>query len=230
MAEQLAPEHFRDWNEQMIQRYDPEIFHHHPRGTVRWVERKRVAAVLRSIQAAASHEVLDVGCGAGNILDQLSGRRRVGIDLSTFMVKRARERLKAPVEVLLGDAEHLPFAASSFDRVVASSLLSHVLHPEKVVSELKRVARPGARMVISVSDEDQIERGLRWVRALRLENRLFAGPIGTAQAQVYHVDYHLHRFSLQHLREVVGNTLREVSVTKVPTRLFPVHWVVVYAC
>jgi ubiquinone/menaquinone biosynthesis C-methylase UbiE len=224
MPETLAPEHFRDWNEHMIQRYDPEIFHHHPRGIVRWVERKRVAAVKRNLAAKHEHRILDVGCGAGNILEQIPGRSRHGIDLSAYMVKRARERLWDDAQIVQGDAEQLPYADQSFDCVIASSLLSHVLHPEQVLKEVTRVTRIGGRVVISISHEDQIEKGLRWVKALGLDRRFFGGA---TQAHVYTIEYHLHRFSLKRLRSLIGSELREINLTRVPF-IFPVHWIAVY--
>src|SRR5208283_453174 len=172
MPDTVAPEHFRDWNEEMVRRYDPEVFHHHPHAAVRWVESKRVRAVVRQLRAGSEHCILDVGCGAGNILSQLPGRRRYGLDLSQFMLGHAGERLGRSAVIMHGDAEQLPFAEATFDRVVASSLLSHVLHPERVVAEIKRVTKPGGRVVISVSHEDQIERGIRWLQALGMTRSL----------------------------------------------------------
>lgn len=225
MSEVHAPEHFSEWNEQMVRRYDPEVFHHHPRGVVRWVERRRAAAVISSIDARPEHRILDVGCGAGNMMARLPHGKRFGIDLSRFMVDRARERLKNDAEILLGDAEQLPFPSQSFDRVIASSLFSHVLHPDKVAAEIKRVVKPGGRIIVSVSDEDQIERGLRLAKSLFLE-RLFVGSPGPVR--VYNTEYHLHHFSLKRMREVMGSGVRERSLRRVPVYLFPVHWVAVY--
>ena len=228
MTDPLVPEHFADWNEQMIRRYDPEIFHHHPRGMVRWVEKRRVGAVVRELDADVKHRVLDVGCGAGNILEQLPAGEKHGLDLSPYMVKRAKERLGNSAKILRGDAEQLPFENGTFDRVIASSLLSHVLHPEQVVSELSRVTKPDGRIVISICHEDQIERGLRWARSFGLQ-RLFFGAAQTDNSpQVYNVECHLHHFSPKRLREVTMNRLREVSMVKAPLFIFPVHWIGTY--
>lgn len=228
MPDQVAPEHFSDWNEQMVQRYDPEVFAHHPRSVVRWVERRRVQAVIRSLDARPEHRILDVGCGTGHLLARLPGAQRHGVDLSPRMVQRALLNLGSAATVVQGDAEKLPYEEGCFDRVIASSLFSHVLHPEQVVAEVRRVARPGGRVVISVCDEEQIERGLRWMRTLRLGSLLFGtGQEGGGQPQVYNVEYHLHRFSLERLREVVGSSLTELYVTRVPF-VYPVHVVAVY--
>jgi ubiquinone/menaquinone biosynthesis C-methylase UbiE len=225
MSEGHAPEHFSDWNEQMIRKYDPDVFHHHPKGIVRWVENRRTSAVLRCIDSRPEHAVLDVGCGTGIILSQVQGRQRCGIDLSRFMVTRARERLGTRAEILLGDAEELPFPSQSFDRVIASSLFSHVLHPDRVAAELKRVLKPGGRIVVSVSDEEQIEKGMRIARYLFLD-RWILGPSG--EVRVYNVEYHLHKFSCKRMRDLLSNDLVERTVKRVPTFMFPVHWVAIY--
>jgi ubiquinone/menaquinone biosynthesis C-methylase UbiE len=140
------------------------------------------------------------------------------------MVQRARERLGSDVTVIEGNAEKLPFGDATFDRVIASGLLSHVLHPEAVIPELKRVTRPGGKIVISISIEESIEKGLRLVQSLGLQQLL----IGTQnQPQAYNIEYHLHHFTLKRLREVVGDSLHELNVTLVPA-VFPVHAIVSY--
>jgi len=226
MPDSVAPEHFFEWNEQMIRRYDPEAVNRQPRGIVRWVERKRVSTVLRCLDAQAGEHLLDVGCGAGQLLSKLPGANRYGVDLSQHMVKQARSRLPNGANILHADAEHLPFPEATFDRVVASSLFSHVLHPERVVGELVRVTKPGGRVVISICCEDQIERGMRWVKSLYLHT-LFFGKPDPNRVAVYNIEYHLHRFSLARVREIVGGQLKEIRVCAVPA-IFPVHWIVVY--
>lgn len=228
MPQTLAPEHFSDWNEQMVRRYDQEAFERHPSNVVRWVENKRVHAVIRKLNARPEHRILDAGCGNGNILSQLKNGERHGIDLSPFMAGKAQERLAGAAKVIQGDAEHLPYPDAHFDRVIASSLFSHVLHPETVVSELKRVLKPDGRIVISVCDDDQIERGIRWTNSLGLKKRFFGTADTNGKTPVYSIEYHLHRFSLKRLREVVGSNLTEISLSKAPLFLFPVHWIAVY--
>jgi len=222
-----TPEHFADWNEQMVQRYDPETINQHPRGVVRWVEAKRAGAILKLLRADASHRILDVGCGGGTILARLPGSNREGIDLSPAMVKRAQEKLGSNAKVVQGDAEALPYADGSFDRVLASSLLSHVKNPEQVVKELARVAKPGGRVVISVCHEEQIEKYLRWAHSIPGAEGLFGLKNVNAEPRVYHTDYHLHRFSARRLREIADPVMTEQDGWAVPA-LFPVHFVAAY--
>ena len=226
MTDLKAPEDFASWNEQMIRRYDPEIFYRHPIAAVRWVESLRVRAIMHSLDLRPEHRVLDAGCGAGTLLERLYCREAYGVDLSPTMAWRARVLAEAPVKIVQGDVEQLPFPDGHFDRVIASSLLSHVLHPSRVIEELRRVTKVGGRVVISISDEDQIERGMRWAKSLGLA-RLFSSEKMAEKQSAYHVDYHLHRFSLKRLRELVGSSLDELEVIGAPF-LYPAHWVVAY--
>jgi SAM-dependent methyltransferase len=226
MSHLSAPEDFADWNEEMIRRHDPDTFYNHPIPVVRWVEAQRVKAIVHGLELKAESSLLDVGCGAGSLLNVLTCREMTGIELSPTMAARARERVGSDARILEGNAEDLPFPDHAFDRVVASSLLSHVLHPERVVKELKRVTRPGGLVVVSISDEGQIERGMKWAKNLGFQ-KLFGGDKVSEAQSAYHVDYHLHRFSLLRLRTLVGDDLEEISVTRIPF-FFAVHDVVVY--
>jgi len=141
------------------------------------------------------------------------------------MVKRAEEKLGSSVKVVQGDAEALPYVDASFDRVLASSLLSHVKNPEQVVKELARVMKPGGRAVISVCHEDQLEKYLRWAHSIPGAEGLFG--LKNVEPRVYHTDYHLHRFSAGRLRELADPIMKERGSRGVPA-LFPVHFVAVY--
>ncbi len=98
-------------------------------------------------------EVLDVACGAGNatIPAALAGARVTGLDLSPVLLDEGRRRAQAAgveVEWVEGDAQALPFADGSFDRVI--STFGHMFAPdhETTAAELLRVARTGATITI----------------------------------------------------------------------------------
>jgi ubiquinone/menaquinone biosynthesis C-methylase UbiE len=114
---------------------------------------------------AAVGDTLEVGVGTGRNLGLYpTGVRLVGIELSPNMLGYARRRasgLPRPVELLLGDAQDLPFEATSFDTVVLSLVLCSVPDPARAVSEVARVLRPGGRL-----------RALEHVRSTHLGVRL----------------------------------------------------------
>jgi SAM-dependent methyltransferase len=59
---------------------------------------------------------------------------------------------RAPISVVAGDAERLPFADASFDRVRADRVLQHVLDPARALAEMYRVLVPGGSAVLSEPD------------------------------------------------------------------------------
>jgi glycosyltransferase involved in cell wall biosynthesis/SAM-dependent methyltransferase len=93
------------------------------------------------------HEtVLVVCCGSGMEAEMVArtGRRVVALDISPAAVARARERtarFSFPLDLVVGDAEHLPFADSSFDFVFVHDGLHHLSDPYRGVREMLRVAR-----------------------------------------------------------------------------------------
>lgn len=104
-----------------------------------------VGWVLERVGAVPGQQLLDVGSGPGQYHAALRGIRVVSLDLSLGMLERARgARVQA-------DAQALPFADGSFDRVMANHVLYHLSDMGRGLRELRRVARPGARVVIATN-------------------------------------------------------------------------------
>ena len=100
---------------------------------------------------------LDVGCGTGalaeTILALAAPGEVVGIDPSPAYVAFARDRLNDPrVRFEAGDARALQAVPETFDAVVAGLVLNFVSKPEKALSEMVRVARPGGTVAAYVWD------------------------------------------------------------------------------
>jgi len=93
--------------------------------------------------------VLDVATGTGAVAAELLRRRGcrvVGLDQSAEMLAEARRRLPPEVELVQGDAEHLPFADGAFDAVTFTYLLRYVDDPGAALAELARVVKPGGAL------------------------------------------------------------------------------------
>jgi SAM-dependent methyltransferase len=112
------------------------------------------------LRVEPGHHLLDLGCGLGQDVQALAARvgkagRVVGIDSSQTMITEASKRaagLDLPVEFALGDAEHLEFAAGTFDGCRAERTLVHMKDPIQVLAEMARVVRPGGRVVVLDAD------------------------------------------------------------------------------
>ena len=97
--------------------------------------------------------ILEVGVGTG-INTSLYPRKchMTGVDLSRSMLEKARERVAREglrnVRLLEMDAQNLTFADGSFDIVYAPYLVSVVPDPVQVAREMRRVCRPGGKIII----------------------------------------------------------------------------------
>lgn len=101
----------------------------------------------------AGDRILEVGVGTGiNTSLYPRGCQVTGIDFSSSMLEKARERVKREgirnVRLIEMDAANLTFADDSFDIVYAPYLISVVPDPVAVAREMRRVCRPGGRIII----------------------------------------------------------------------------------
>ncbi|HRC85304.1 MAG TPA: methyltransferase domain-containing protein [Thermoanaerobaculia bacterium] len=101
--------------------------------------------------------VLDVGCGTGRLAEAVafgsSATRVHAVDLSPEYIDFARSRIREPrIAFDVGDACSLVFPDQSFDRVLSMLLLHFVPEPARAISEMYRVAKPGAVVAACVWD------------------------------------------------------------------------------
>jgi 2-polyprenyl-6-hydroxyphenyl methylase / 3-demethylubiquinone-9 3-methyltransferase len=90
--------------------------------------------------------ILDVGCGAGFLANELArhGHDVTGLDSSepTLEVARRHDSM-GTVDYRCGDAYNMPFGNGTFDVACAMDFLEHVENPELIVGEISRVLRAG---------------------------------------------------------------------------------------
>lgn len=110
-----------------------------------------VAPLLDAIHLAPGMALLDVCSGPGLIAAAATerGAYATGLDFSAEAVRIAR-RNYPDVAFQEGDAQALPFDDNRFDAVICAYGIIHVSDPAKVLSEMKRVLKPGGRMAASV--------------------------------------------------------------------------------
>ncbi|WP_327302508.1 class I SAM-dependent methyltransferase [Streptomyces sp. NBC_01298] len=110
-------------------------------------------AMLALAADVSGRRILDAGCGSGPLTAALRDRGAVvtGLDSSAGMLALAGRRLGDDADLHLVDLrERLPFADGAFDDVVASLVLHYLEDWGPTLAELRRVLRPGGRLIASV--------------------------------------------------------------------------------
>jgi SAM-dependent methyltransferase len=113
----------------------------------RYMERD-AEAFYRSLPIKPGAQLLDVGCGAGqlSLIAARAGARVTGCDIATNWLAQARRSAAAEGLTVVfeeGDAEALPYGNATFDAVVSLIAAMFAPRPELVATELTRVCRPG---------------------------------------------------------------------------------------
>jgi ubiquinone/menaquinone biosynthesis C-methylase UbiE len=115
---------------------------------------------LARLHPSPTDSVLDVGCGTGALLYQLSGSypraHLAGIDPSPEMLAIARHRLPPGIELKEGWAESIPFPDSAFDVVVSCNVLHFIREPIVALRDMLRVVRPRGKLVITDWSDDYV--------------------------------------------------------------------------
>ncbi|HEY8565840.1 MAG TPA: class I SAM-dependent methyltransferase [Beijerinckiaceae bacterium] len=105
--------------------------------------------------AAAGPDILEVGVGTGLVLPYYPATSRVvGVDLSEDMLRKAVEKVaNGPLRHVRGvaamNAEQLGFPDAAFDAVAVPFVITLVPDPERALTEMARVLKPGGALVIS---------------------------------------------------------------------------------
>ena len=108
---------------------------------------EHLARFVRALGEPAS--ALDLGCGDGRLTAELRAGELVAADVSEVALGRARRRLPGSRAVLLVPDEPLPLADGSFDLVLCAETIEHVRDVQLLLSEARRVLRPGGRLAVT---------------------------------------------------------------------------------
>ncbi len=119
-----------------------------------WVE-SNLRRITDIIKPYCQGDILDIGCGDGAFtfhLSKLSESKRVrGVDLSHAAIAQAKNRYSG-IDFEVASATRLPFPKESFDFIIMSGLIEHVIDTEQMFKEANRVLKPGGGVLITTTD------------------------------------------------------------------------------
>lgn len=131
--------------DQQAKKYYSSFFGQHAKSLYEQVEQK--------VNLVHPDSILDIGCGTGEVLARLLSKnpqlKASGLDLSTEMLKLAKDKLGNGVELKQGDSEKLPWEKASFNMVICTDSFHHYPNPQRVLAEIYRVLKRGGTLIIS---------------------------------------------------------------------------------
>jgi ubiquinone/menaquinone biosynthesis C-methylase UbiE len=174
--------------------------------------------------------VVDLGCGAGDMLNALAGEfeQRIGLDAFTVRLEQSDSAHTRDWEHRIADL-NLPFPleTESVDAVMANQVIEHIVDPVRFVAEIHRVLRPGGRCMITTPN-------IRYLR--NIAHLLFSGHgPRTANGVRLEGDWdggHIHYFTHRDLtetcaevgfRDIQSRALIDLSGNSAVRKLFDRH-------
>jgi SAM-dependent methyltransferase len=155
-------------------------------------ERAGLAARRRALVQQASGRVLEIGAGTGlNLRHYADDAELVLSEPDAAMADRLRRRVagrRRPATVVLAPAEALPFADGEFDTVVSTLVLCTVPDQTAALREIRRVLRPGGRLLFMEHIRSESPRWARWQDRLNPPWRAFAEGCNCNRATLDMID------------------------------------------
>ncbi len=108
---------------------------------------RHLLARYYSLMFPADASVLEVGCGAGDLLSQLPNRDITGVDLSAAQIEAARQRLPDG-DFYVQAGEHLDLHRT-FDVIILSETINFAADVQQLIENLQTVATPQTRLIIN---------------------------------------------------------------------------------
>jgi ubiquinone/menaquinone biosynthesis C-methylase UbiE len=118
-------------------------------------------SVADHLDVQPADEILELGFGSGRALLEVAARARfvAGVDPSEVMLRHARFRngrylRSGRVAIGLGEAAHIPYPDARFDKAYAIHVLYFWAEPQQELREIRRVLRPGGRLLLGFRPKD----------------------------------------------------------------------------
>jgi len=215
-------DNFIKWNDEMIKKFDLEHYHENANFIVRFIESRRVKFILRFLDANKQDRIIELGCGAGDILGNIKQGNLTGVDISQYILDIAEKRYRNIIFVL-GNIESLPeeIKKNQYNKIICSEVLEHVENPTKVLEEIKKIAREDSVIVISIPNEKLINKFKKILQKLELFNLLFSNL-----SKKMDEEWHLHSLDLIKLGGLIGDSYIIEKIKRIPFRFLPLRYVV----
>ncbi len=119
--------------------------------------------IFDELQNKKNKAILDVGCGLGYLTFVLNklGHKVTGLDVSSNAIKYAKENF-GDLFVQGTIEQYLPLTGNSFDYIIASEIIEHLLDPVDFIQKLINLVRPGGKIIITTPNKDYMNENAIW--------------------------------------------------------------------
>lgn len=219
-------ETFEKWNEEHATKHDLDKFYNHPNPLFRYIENKRIKKLIELAEIKDIDKVLEVGCGAGHILERIPKGKLYGIDISDIQIKRAKERLGGKAELKKSPGEQIPYEDKFFDKILCSEVIEHVLGPIPLLKEMKRVLKDDGILSLSIPNEHLINSTKKLLRTFGLTRMIAPKKSGWDLAAKNNLDeWHLTEYNLELIKKHVAGIWEIEGIAKIPNGVVPFRYV-----
>lgn len=142
---------YEDWHDEGAHQLPVEILK----------QQMRLETIRQAFADISYQRVLVIGCGGGDELRLVQSDHVTAFDLSFNAVAHARQQVSQH-NYLQADGMNLPFADGSFDLVLTSEVIEHILEPAKMMREIYRVLSPGGKVVVTTPNWQSFFGLARW--------------------------------------------------------------------
>ena len=185
---------------------------------IRFVENRRLRIIRDLIGDADLLEVAEIGSGGGHVLRMFPRSRLTAIDVSDVYIETARQNLTGyDVRFLKGEVHTLDLSDESFDRIICTEVLEHVVDSEAVLAAMARLVRPSGTVVVTIPNDPlilKVKKAIRYspLRWLLGESVDWGGD-----------RYHLHRWTPKEFERLLGLHFRVVERRFAPFSLLRIR-------
>jgi 2-polyprenyl-3-methyl-5-hydroxy-6-metoxy-1,4-benzoquinol methylase len=214
----LTPVDVEALNDRLALEYPSDDYYERSPWAIKFVEYRRLAIIRRLVGRPDGLEIAEVGSGGGQVLQMFPSARLTAIDVSGVYLEQARKKLAGyDVRFLKGEADKLDLPPASYDRVICTEVLEHVVDPDAVLAAIARLLRPDGVAVITVPNDPLIGPLKGIVRRIPLR-WLFGNRIDWGGDE-----YHLHRWSPAEFEALLSRHLDVVEHRSAPVRGLPLR-------
>ncbi len=123
----------------------------------KYIDETERCAILEFLKPSKEDKILDIGTGTGLYIFEAArfGAHVIGIDISVNMLnvlskKIKNEKIYSQIDLIVADAENLPFRSNLFNKIICNTVLEFLLNPVQALKEFNRVIFFDGKVVIGV--------------------------------------------------------------------------------